>query len=135
MSISRYVIISDLHVSAGVLDDCDPEIEGHLCRFLEGLHSGTELVINGDFLDFAQAPPETGSDLESQTSTNTPLCFTEDQSTAKLKAIITAHPAVFKGLGAFLARSSDNRLTILPGNHDPDFFWDRVQKDFREALG
>src|SRR5262245_27232946 len=135
MSASRYVVISDLHVSAGKLDDCDPEIEEHLCRFLESLRSGTELIINGDFLDFAQAPPEAGSDLESQTAANIPLCFTEDQSTTKLKAIIHAHPAVFTSLGEFLARSLDSRLTILPGNHDPDFFWGRVQDVFRGALG
>ena len=33
-----------------------------------------------------------------------------------------------------LAASPANRLVIMPGNHDPDFFWPGVQQDFRALL-
>jgi hypothetical protein len=69
-----------------------------------------ELVINGDFLDFAQAPPWQGSDLESFSADGIPLCFTEDQSLLKLTAICQAHQPIFKSLGDFLASKVENAL-------------------------
>lgn len=131
----RLVIISDLHISEGALDDCDREIEGHFVSFIESLGDGhhCELVINGDFLDFVQATPWSGSDLEGSTAAGVALCFTEDQSLAKLKAIIKGHPQIFEALRGFLKRA-ENRLVILPGNHDPDFYWPCVQRLFTEAV-
>ena len=72
------VVISDLHISAGPLDDCDAELERGLVCFISELSSRgepVELVINGDFIDFAQAPPYEGIELESETDTGVPLCL------------------------------------------------------------
>lgn len=130
-------IISDLHISEGQLDDFDDELEAQLTAFLEWLGSRpepAELVINGDFLDFVQASPWSGRSLEGQTAEGYPLCFTEQQSCEKLVNIKAAHPQTFAALGNFLSREQ-NRLVILPGNHDPDFFWPLIRERTAEFLG
>lgn len=135
-------VISDLHIGAGTLDDCDPELQGCLVGFLQDLashDSPVELVINGDFLDFAQAEPwrsdpKGGLLLESQTETGIPLCFTEWQSVQKLEAIAAAHAPIFTALNRLLASNADNRLVVIPGNHDADFFWPKVQDLFSEKV-
>jgi UDP-2,3-diacylglucosamine pyrophosphatase LpxH len=62
----RAVIISDLHVGAGPLDDCDHELDALLTSFIEEIarQDHVELIIAGDFLDFVQAPPWEGNQLE-----------------------------------------------------------------------
>jgi len=146
MAVQRVVVISDLHVSAGALDDCDQALERHFVSFCTELASGknaVELVINGDFLDFVQAPPWRNSDLvhsglfdsttlESEMS-GLPLCFTQKQSVQKLASVALAHKGIFSALGEFLSANPHSRLTILPGNHDADFFWPDVRSAF-EAL-
>jgi UDP-2,3-diacylglucosamine pyrophosphatase LpxH len=131
-------VISDLHISNGALDDFDEELEGHLASFLTWITrrpEPCELVINGDFLDFVQASPWSGRELESATKDGIALCFSEIQSVAKLEAIGRAHPSVFSGLNTFLSARPENRLVILPGNHDPDFFWPLVREQFAQAVG
>lgn len=131
------IIISDLHIGAGPLDDCDQDLESNLCAFLEMLSAKDdpiELIINGDFLDFVQAPPWKGPDLESHTKDKIPLCHTAAHSVTKLDAIHRAHAAVFNSLGSFLAAKADNRLVILPGNHDADFFWPTIRSQFVEKV-
>jgi UDP-2,3-diacylglucosamine pyrophosphatase LpxH len=132
------IVISDLHIGAGLLDDCDNELENNLVEFLNQLgHRPTpvELVINGDFLDFAQAPPWRGSSLESIAPDESPLCFTEEQSLSKLESIIQAHKPIFDAISTFLATKTLNRLVVIPGNHDADFFWSTVRCALAAALG
>ncbi len=130
------VVISDLHMGAGALDDFETEIEQHLIAFLEhwrGQNYPVELVVNGDLLDFVQAPQVAGRELEGETAIGVPLCFTEEQSLAKLEAIHDAHRASFRAFGDFLA-AGEKTLTILPGNHDPDFFWPMVRRRFIDLV-
>jgi hypothetical protein len=85
-------VVSDLHISEGDLDDLDDEMEGHLADFFASpkRHAEpVELVINGDFLDFVQAPPWSGSALGSTTADGIPLRFIQDQSLEKLANIET----------------------------------------------
>jgi UDP-2,3-diacylglucosamine pyrophosphatase LpxH len=91
-----------------------------------------ELVINGDFLDFVQAEPWSGSDLEATGEDEIPLCFTAAQSMAKLESIHCAHTSVFEALTAFSAAHPDNAVTILPGNHDADFYFEPVRRRVQE---
>ncbi len=131
------IVVSDLHISAGELDDCDEELEQHVIDFIGGLNyrgDSVELVINGDFIDFVQAPPWRGSDLRTKSDNGVSLCFTEQQSLAKLQACIQRHAPIFDALQAFLKKKSDNLVTILPGNHDADFFWPSVQDVLRAAV-
>lgn len=127
------VVLSDIHIGSGILDDFDDEIENLFCDFLIELSSRDmpiELIFNGDFLDFVQASPWEGTELRSISQDDIPLCFTEDQSLEKLSNIYKSHKDVFKAIGDFLNSRDDNRLTILPGNHDVDFFWERVRNNF-----
>ena len=138
MVLPQIIVISDLHISAAELDDFDQELEGNFVRFLKdelaSRPTPVELVINGDFLDFVQAPPWSGRELESQTDTGIPLCFTESQSREKLGSIHSGHLATFRALHDFLASKPDNALVVLPGNHDPDFFWPTVSQDFTNLI-
>ncbi|MCP4107299.1 MAG: hypothetical protein GY749_17445 [Desulfobacteraceae bacterium] len=131
------VVISDLHIGAGVLDDFDDDLESCFCDFLVKLSSentSVELVINGDFLDFVQANPWQKRELRSFTRDNIPLCYTEEQSVEKLTEIHKSHENVFRAIGDFLRARKQNQLTILPGNHDADFFWKRVRDIFSEKI-
>lgn len=131
------VVISDVHIGAGPLDDFDTPLEAHLCDFLQKLSERVqpvEFVVNGDFLEFIQAPPWCGPELESRTPDNIPLCFTQDQSLKKLRAIHEAHSSVFEVLGRLLESPRDNRLVIVPGNHDADFFWPEVRECFTQMV-
>ena len=133
---SKTVVISDLHIGAGLLDDCDSELESCLISFLREQSSNdnaVELVINGDFLDFAQAEPWESPDFETEYE-GLPLCYTQKQSTLKFEKIVAAHGAIFKALGDFLGANSENTIVILPGNHDADFFWPDVRTEFGKAV-
>jgi UDP-2,3-diacylglucosamine pyrophosphatase LpxH len=130
------IVLSDLHLGAGPLDDFDEVIEEHFCTFLRDLSSSgqpTELVINGDFIDFVQAPPSDGKELEAETKRGIPLCFTEVQSNEKLSAVLNEHKKVFTALQDFVSSNPRNKLTIIPGNHDPDLFWPSIQDRMRDA--
>jgi UDP-2,3-diacylglucosamine pyrophosphatase LpxH len=134
----RLIVISDVHVGSGPLDDFDEELEQGFVDFLGQLAADTTptlLVINGDFLDFAQAEPWQSHDLESHTDDGVPLCFTEEQSVAKLQSIVRAHEAAFAALGRLMHNPYGHRVVILPGNHDADFFWPRVRAEFELAVG
>jgi UDP-2,3-diacylglucosamine pyrophosphatase LpxH len=125
------LVISDLHMGVGALDDFDAEIEKHFVGFLGEWRANStpvELVINGDLLDFVQAPPFTGRKLEARSSTGIPLCFTQQQSLDKLTAIAGNHAPAFGALREFL--KAGKSVTILPGNHDADFFWPDVRSAF-----
>src|ERR1700710_2275026 len=128
----RLLVISDLHIGSGTLDDCDPELERGIVAFLDSVAAQPEptlLVINGDFLDFVQAEPWKTGDLEGVADDGTPLCFTEQQSVHKLNSIVQSHQAIFAALGRCVAPESGHQVVILPGNHDADFFWLRVREE------
>lgn len=134
----RIIVISDIHIGAGELDDFTSELEVHLVAFINGIGSDqcpVELVINGDFFDFATAEPWEDQSQESKSKHGEiPLCFTEDQSCRKLENIIKAHGPVFDALVTFLRTSKLNRVTILPGNHDADLFWTRIRRRLTDCL-
>lgn len=130
------IVISDLHIGAGALDDFDVPIELEFTVFIGDISqrpAPVELVINGDFLEFVQAVPWEDAALRSVTAERLQLCFTQPQSVEKLESIIRHHPNVFKALGWFLAKPA-NRLVILPGNHDADLFWPDVRARLRAIL-
>jgi UDP-2,3-diacylglucosamine pyrophosphatase LpxH len=133
---ARIVIISDLHLGAGPLDDCDGELESLIVEFLNELSEDgpVQLVINGDFLDFVQASPWQGTDLTAESKKGIPLCFTEAQSVAKLESITKTHRSVFQALSRFVAANDMNTVVIVPGNHDADFFWPAVREVFSDTL-
>ncbi len=122
-------VISDLHIGAGELDDCDAGCEAALVAFVDQLAASkgsVELVLNGDSFDFVQAQPWRIGGLEASAVDGVPLCFTQSISLRKAQAIIDAHPSIFDAFGRFIARP-ESMLTILPGNHDADLYWGPVR--------
>jgi UDP-2,3-diacylglucosamine pyrophosphatase LpxH len=85
----------------------------------------TTLIINGDFVDFAQIPPY---DVPPPSH----LLWTEDASLKKLEAALTAHADCFDSLKRFVSKGA--RLRVVIGNHDLDLAWEKVQARLREYL-
>jgi UDP-2,3-diacylglucosamine pyrophosphatase LpxH len=112
-----------------------------------------KLIINGDFLDFirAKAVPDghehrlfrryfhrlglirREDDFEILPHENKYGLKTEPhKSVWKLHRICQGHPLVFEALAQFIA--CGNRLVIIKGNHDLEFFWQAVQEEFIKLL-
>jgi UDP-2,3-diacylglucosamine pyrophosphatase LpxH len=121
-------VISDLHLGAGADNPLeDFRDDDALTGFVESLGGdGVTLVINGDFVDFAQIEPLSVEDLPSW------LLWDEEASVQKLETAIAGHRSCFDALGEFISRGGALRLVI--GNHDFDFAWQAVQQRFREAV-
>ena len=122
----RY-IVSDLHLGAGdYLDDFDQDESFRL--FLENIggRRGSELILNGDFIDFVAVTLEkpTGRAFSR-------LGSTEAESLAKLERVMEAHAALIASLREFIERG--HRVVLVPGNHDIDLFWPRVRDRLLEA--
>lgn len=129
MMLRTRFVISDLHLGAGdYLDDFDQDaaFRSFLEQIADRRHS--ELIINGDFLDFVAV------NLEKTTvKPFSRLGCTEDESLQKLERILEAHRECFAALREFV--EAGHRLILVPGNHDVDLFWPRVRERLLEELG
>jgi UDP-2,3-diacylglucosamine pyrophosphatase LpxH len=112
-----------------------------------------KLVINGDFLDFIRAR-STPTDRERQVYSRyfrrlglikkeedfeiAPhegkygLRTEEHKSVWKLRRIAEGHPVLFEALAEFVAHG--HKLVLIKGNHDLEFYWPAVQKEFIKLL-
>lgn len=130
------LIVSDLHLGGGPADPGDDHVhdKDQFARFIreqactpEGRQGGIELLVNGDFLEFAQTNTE-AFELVSET------CWcNERQSLRKLDTILAGHPTIFEALRQF--QQAGNLVTLSAGNHDVDLFWPAVQQRLRELIG
>jgi UDP-2,3-diacylglucosamine pyrophosphatase LpxH len=94
------------------------------------------LVINGDFIDFAGMSVMTGPE-EIQTEPTEEershgLGGARDHALAKLRLVFENHTEALGSLARFV--SAGNSLVIVRGNHDVDWHWRAVQRDFRRRL-
>jgi UDP-2,3-diacylglucosamine pyrophosphatase LpxH len=128
------VIVSDLHMSDGSKRDDFISAGGQFPALLkrlsstpEGQAGAIELLVNGDFLDFVQAAPDVYK-LDSAK-----YWCSEEESLRKLEIILAAHADVFDALRVFA--DGRNGVTLVPGNHDIDVFWPRVQARLRQVVG
>jgi UDP-2,3-diacylglucosamine pyrophosphatase LpxH len=128
------IVISDLHIGRG-------QAPGHLnpwesftydeklVEFLRYYSTDfyedeeVELIINGDFYDF----------LMVSVDGTFPEKVTERIALQKLEACIAGHPKAHKALQEFV-RTPRKRITVLPGNHDFELVYPRVQEALREAI-
>ncbi len=133
-------VISDIHLGGPYGDPGQPEDRGfristgvdHLTAFVNGLADRpadgvtTELVINGDFIDFL---------AEKDPVENAWKAFTPDpqRACAKLAAIVARDRELFDALGKLLRRG--HRLTILLGNHDIELALPQVRKQLMALMG
>ena len=117
----RIVVLSDLHMGVGrdssgawhPYEDFRWATELEL--FLRALDAdgavGTDLILNGDTFELLQA--------------NAPGCSYEDvilgctapEALARLERVLVAHTREMTAFGAF-ARAGDNRVVVVPGDHD-----------------
>ena len=123
------VIISDLHLgSGGRRDDFLADDELAFERFMDelGRHTPLELIVNGDFIDFAQIQPRPHMWLDDR------LGASEQDSVEKLQCAIGAHPRAFDALQRFVAHGGSVRFHY--GNHDIDLVWPQIQAAIRRRL-
>jgi UDP-2,3-diacylglucosamine pyrophosphatase LpxH len=130
------LVVSDLHLGGGDKDPGDDHVydKAQLRNFIdeqakssEGQKGDIELIINGDFLEFAQVEPQVY-----QLGSADYWC-SEDESLQKLRSITSGHADVFTALGAF--RQLGNTVTFAAGNHDVDIYWPKVQHELRQLVG
>lgn len=135
MKQKRVIVLSDLHIGTGhrkghvnVFDDFreDARFEQLLARYTTGLRADDEvhLVLNGDIFDF----------LKVAINGAFPEKITERIAQWKLDQCLRGHPRVVKALQAHLAANPANQITFQPGNHDMEFFFPGVQRDFCRTL-
>ncbi len=122
-------IVSDLHVGAGdYLDDFNRDGDFIAFMDLAGKHRNTELVINGDFIDFVAVNLD-----KTSVRPFSRLGNTESESLAKLERVLEAHGALFASLRRYMERG--HRIVLMPGNHDVDLYWPQVRDRLLDELG
>jgi len=140
----RKVIVSDLHMGAG---DWDPRFRGLedfyaadvLQRFLDdqGAAGPTDLIINGDFLEVWQVLGALdllpSRDHPVQPPGAPMLASDQEAAVIALQAIVSAHHQELSAIGRFL-NGGDHRVVIVPGNHDADLLWPKVQLALAQAI-
>lgn len=128
-------VLSDLHLGTGESpgrinpyedfhhDDRLAELIRH---HAEGPYAAipVEAILNGDILDLLKVPVRGRFTVE----------ITEAIATDKVRRCVKGHPAVFDALAAFL-QVPGHTLAWLPGNHDPEIAFPRVQALLRARLG
>jgi len=122
------LVISDLHLGTGIRKGKPNTHEEFYSdrkfqEFLEYYSTGdyedaeVELIIAGDFLDLLKIAYK-GKFVEN---------VTENIALDKVRRCLRGHPKVFDALQTFIHRPK-KRATYIPGNHDQDVFFPRVQQ-------
>jgi len=149
----HYAILSDLHMAEGVEEGSrrlsrlenfyfDSQLE-NLLTHLEERHARSGipwvLVINGDMIDFLRVTslPHEPEDLRAlppltPTKKRYGLGTSPAESKWQLERVIAGHPVAFRGLARFVLQG--NRLVIVRGNHDVNWFWPAVRYRFLEKM-
>jgi UDP-2,3-diacylglucosamine pyrophosphatase LpxH len=148
MSLPTKIILSDLHLGAGYFNGANPlEDFRHDDRFYEFMQDlraesdatgrPTELIINGDMIEFLQVPavPVSEYDPRERYPEEAYRSTTEADSVLRTDLVIAGHRPVFEGLGAFLSENPRRTVTIIKGNHDILLHWPGVQERIRQAVG
>lgn len=125
---SLRLVISDLHLGTGVRPGkpntheefyADQKFREFLEYYSTGEYEDTdvELIIAGDFLDLLKIAYK-GKFVED---------VTEPVALDKVRRCLRGHPVVFDALRAFI-HLPKKRAAYIPGNHDQDVFFPRVQQ-------
>ena len=132
------VFVSDTHMGLGRLDDgqWSPQEDFRWNRALAGFlddigrryHDNVDLVVLGDFLELWQPYPGMAC-----TTPNPDAGCTAGQTLALARRVIQAHAGDLEAIDRFVARG-DNRLHIVPGNHDAALLLDPVWQVMKDAL-
>ena len=133
-----FVFISDLHFGVGRRSDGSWDrtedfrwpraLEGFLNKISADGNDRVDLVVVGDFLELWQPPAEIPCK-----GVSAGLGCTLDEMAALSRLVATAHAEELGLLRAFAERG-ENRLHLIPGNHDSTLRYARVWKPVGEAL-
>jgi len=146
------IALSDLHLGSDLVhhvrpeaprrsragERCERELVALLDWYREHPVGGRpwRLVIGGDFIDFGgMAVMATASEISTpptEEELSHGLGGTPDHALQKLRLVVEHHPRLIESLARFLA--AGNSLVLVRGNHDVDFHWRSVQREFRRAL-
>ncbi len=130
-----HLVISDFHLSTGVRPGrpnpyeefySDHRFKEFLEYYSTGEYADTEveLIIAGDFLDLLKVPYK-GKFVEQ---------VTQAIALDKVRRCLRGHPVVFDALKAFI-HLPKKRVTYIPGNHDQDVFFPKVQQLLLSRVG
>ena len=136
---SRYMVfISDLHLGVGRRADGSwhptedfrwpKALEGFLREMSRRGQDRVDLVIVGDFLEMWQPPPSIPCK-----GTSADLGCTLDEMEALSRLVVAAHADALSAFRTF-AETGENRLHIVPGNHDATLRYERIWRPLGEAL-
>ena len=131
----RYIVISDLHLGRGLLEENQPgpalelfRHDGAFARFVDDARRRAaddgyipNLILLGDFLDFPRVPSPSGT-----------RAGTDAEAIARLDQITRGHPAVFESLTRFM--DAGGVLHVLPGNHDVELMRPEVRASLLRTL-
>ncbi|MEE8409755.1 MAG: hypothetical protein V3T05_09135 [Myxococcota bacterium] len=148
------LIISDVHLGEDILiggpehlSDYIRTLNRELAQFVAAHRALTvddrrwHLVINGDLFDFIkvslrpeplEAYAEWSQHQEIDPTVVPTMPNTPENVVWKLERILEIHRPLFKELAAFLL--DGNRITIIEGNHDAEFYFPEVRKTLRDSL-
>ncbi len=149
----NYLIFSDVHLGADLVQHAQPWTVAHLRRaaridrelasMLDHYRERPDperpwrLVIAGDLVDFIgmSIAPLPGDGLDSALTAEERehgLGSTAEHAVAKMQAVARRPSLVFERLAAFVA--AGNALVLVRGNHDVDFHWESARAAFVEAI-
>jgi UDP-2,3-diacylglucosamine pyrophosphatase LpxH len=131
--------ISDTHFGVGRGEDGqwhnfeDARWAGEFTAFLAGLDrrgdGKTDLVINGDMFELWQSLEYGDCTVEE----NRDLGCTEARAIQRLERALAGHTPEMAALGKF-ASAGDNRVVIVPGNHDAALLFDSLAARVIKAI-
>ncbi len=147
------IVLSDLHLAEGknpvtrrysrlenfFYDRTFERLLAYLQTRAEQKKKPWTLIFNGDFIDFLRvtsipkAPDiPKGFPRLSSTKKKYGLGTSPMESKWQLERVVAGHPVFFRALARFLF--SGNRVIILRGNHDVNWFWPEVRYRFLELM-
>jgi UDP-2,3-diacylglucosamine pyrophosphatase LpxH len=140
----RKVIVSDLHLGPGASDPRFAGIEDFYSEvewtaFLERQAGAgpTDLIVNGDFIEFWQIAAALGALPKPadprQPPSGSALASDQRFAVTAVGLVLAAHRSVFADMGKLLD-GGDNRVIIVAGNHDADLLWPKVQLAIARAI-
>ena len=133
----RIVVLSDLHMGGGRdargtwLATEDFRWAAELELFLTALsdeRDATDLILNGDTFDLTQSAEVACAHVAAD------LGCTEPEALARLERVLGAHVRELEAFGAF-AGNADNRVVIVPGDHDAALLFPAVGDRAVAAFG
>lgn len=136
----QIIVISDLHMGEGKYENTDLWYPAEdfrwpqqFAKFLKKIDEegggATDLIINGDLFELWES-----STCDCKDDRGDDFGCTEKEAVSRLKRVLKAHKTEMKALGEF-AESRENRLIIIPGNHDAALLFPKVREEALREIG